>query len=235
MTDRPMPSVGFGTKRYPVEADPEGPEHQPLWVELEVCYMCGAVVHDTNEHMSWHVWLNEKLGQRPSTAPSLAASPASDSTTPPHTFGETATSDAVVYKIDFTNVGKIYIGSDLYNRPHYMGSMSPETRKRLEADHERVNKPIESTKTILWRGSADERLRVEMAMPTQHRSNRRAVGYNLFPRLIGENMVIDLRWNPLGNRNPITDMDEAHTSWGTYAKRKHRPGRRPIPSHTWGG
>ncbi len=137
--------------------------------------------------------------------------------------------DAVVYLITFHHVNKIYIGSSLYDHPDYWGSMGEETHERIRADHKAVGKPVEWTKTILWHGPANERLRVEMQKITEYRSNYRSVGYNLFPRILGENSFYELDWNPprgsipRGGRNPVTDMDEAHASWGTYAKRQHRP------------
>jgi hypothetical protein len=57
-----MPSDAFGTASYLVEAHPDAPEPQPLWVELTECYRCGAVVHDTDAHRVWHDWLYKQLG-----------------------------------------------------------------------------------------------------------------------------------------------------------------------------
>jgi hypothetical protein len=35
------------------ESHPDDLEHQPLWVDLQVCPKCGAVVHDGRLHNAW--------------------------------------------------------------------------------------------------------------------------------------------------------------------------------------
>jgi hypothetical protein len=62
MTFRPMPGEAFGSASYIVDAHPEAPKHRPLQVELTECYQCGALVHDTDTHATWHAWLFDRLG-----------------------------------------------------------------------------------------------------------------------------------------------------------------------------
>jgi hypothetical protein len=137
--------------------------------------------------------------------------------------------DPVVYLTDYPNIKLIYIGSDLYNRPDYWGSMSPESVERMERLHAEAGLPIVRRKRILPHlqpDEADQLVRAEMQEIIKHRSNYPEIGLNLFPMIVGVNIAVKLDWNPNPDRqrDPVRDMDYCFTPWGgMYYKRQHAP------------
>jgi hypothetical protein len=89
----------------------------------------------------------------------------------------------VVYKITYPN-GKIYVGQDLTDSINYFGSANSRIIERDFTREQRRDFTIR--REILWESevASDSEVNVkELEFITSLRSNDRAIGYNLWPKV----------------------------------------------------
>jgi hypothetical protein len=93
----------------------------------------------------------------------------------------------IIYKITYPN-GKIYIGQDRTNSINYFGSADDALIAKDFSAEERRSFTV--TREILWQSenaSRAELCQKEIECIKQYRSNDPAIGYNQWPKFLGNN------------------------------------------------